>query len=248
MLRKALFTLALAILFVALTAPASVWDARLRSTTADSLALLDATGSAWNGNAQLAVRDPASGRWRPITRLSWSFQPRRLLSGEFLWRFSVADGVPFSLAATVTGIRAEGVSLQLPARFALERIPHMFGRAGWRGDLSIQVPGLQCSWRGLCDGKAQATWRGAAADLFQGRPLGDYQVQATANAGTVRLDLQTLAGDVRLDGTGEFRPDRHGSANGTVEGDPNFVGRLPNIAGQWVTRESAGRFRFNVTY
>ncbi|MDQ8021211.1 MAG: type II secretion system protein N [Moraxellaceae bacterium] len=248
MLRKVVFTLALALLFVMLLAPASVWDARLRKATGGSLALLDTQGSAWNGDARLAVLDPANGRWRPVTRLSWSFEPRRLLSAEFLWRFSVADGAPFSLAATPGGVRAEGVSLQVPARFALERIPHMFGRAGWRGDLSIQIPGLLCSWRGRCDGKAQATWRGAAADLFQGRALGDYQLLANASDGSVSLALQTISGDVRLSGTGELDPQGRLRASGVVEGDPAFVGRLPNIAGQWVTQESPARFRFNVSY
>ena len=243
MLRKLVAGFLLFLFFVLLQMPAGIWDQRLRVATDGSLALLDAHGSAWEGTAILGALEPGSGRYSPVTRLSWAFRPTRLVGAKFVWEFSLGQRTPFPVELGISGIHTQGVSLQLPARFALSRIPNAAGHAGWHGEMALSVPTLDCNWRGVCDGHAQLLWNGAAADLFPGMALGDYVLDLRADKGAYAFTLHTQRGEVRINGAGTLTQQGALQASGTVEGDPDFVGKLPNVAGRWVQREDAGRYR-----
>ncbi|MEC5388148.1 type II secretion system protein N [Uliginosibacterium sp. H3] len=246
MWRKLLLFIALLISFLLIRAPATVWDAGLQHLTKGQLALLDVTGSVWHGQARLSVRDTANGQRIPVTPVSWQWRPLDFLRGRVGWAFSVAGLPPFTLAASPLGISANSVALQLPVRTVLEQIPNTVARAGWHGDFSLNANQWHCNWRGLCDGHAELFWRGAASDLFPNRSFGNYRLAIDGEAGNTHLKLDTLSGEVRLNASGQISAQGAAQIQGSVEGDPAFVGRLPDVAGRWVQRTSdPGRISFS---
>ncbi len=237
MLKQGLLFLALLVAAILVRAPATVWDESLRRLSHDQLALIDAQGSLWHGEARLAVRDPEDGARIPLTPIRWRWQPLDLLRARVSWSMSVAGLPAFALSASPMGVAANSVAIQLPVRAVLDQIPNTLARAGWRGDFSLNIERWQCNWRRLCNGHAELFWRGAASDLFPGRQFGNYHLAVEGQGADIQLRLDTLNGEVLLNGSGRISP-QEVQLQGTVEGDPAFVGRLPAVAGRWVQRSA----------
>ena len=246
MSRKLLLFIVLLTLSLLIQAPATVWDAGLQHVSKGQLALLDASGSVWNGQARLSVRDVSTGQRIPVTPVSWQWRPLDLLRGRVGWALSIAGLPPFTLAASPVGVSANNVAVQLPVREVLDQIPNTVARSGWHGDFSLDVSQWRCSWRGICDGHAELFWRGAASDLFPNRAFGNYRLVIEGLAGNTTLKLDTLSGEVRLNADGQISAQGAAQIQGSVEGDPTFVGRLPDVASRWVQRTAEpGRILFN---
>jgi len=227
-------------------APATVWDGWLQRVSSGQLALLDANGSVWHGQARLSVRDVTSGERLPITPVTWQWRAADLLRGHIGWSFSVAGLPPFTLAASPLGVSASNVSVQMPVREVLDQILNAVARIGWQGDFSLNSDHWRCGWRGLCEGHAELFWRGAASDLFPGRAFGNYRLIVDATPDNTGLKLDTLSGEVQLNANGQISRQGVVQLQGMVEGDPAFVGRLPDVANRWVKRTSEpGRISFN---
>ena len=235
MLRKALLFLVLCGASVLYQAPATQWDNWLQAASAERLSLLEASGSLWHGRGLVSIRDTTTGIRQPITPVTWGWRPLDLFRGQIAWNFSVAGLQPFSLSVSPSGVAASNVSIQLPMHEVMEQIPNALARSGWRGDLNLTADRWHCNWQNNCDGHADLFWRGAAADLFPNRNFGDYRFVLDASGDSTDLKIETLSGEVRLDGKGRFS--KNGlNLQGSVEGDPAFVGRMPDVAGRWVRR------------
>jgi len=232
---------------VAWQAPASLADSLLRYASKGSVALLGADGSLWSGNAMLAVPDPSTGRFVPFMPIRWHWQSAFILRGQLRWQFSAGTSEPGNIALTLKGANLEMLRINMPARYALERIPSAIGRAGWRGDMLLAVQRWQCNWQMKCTGDANLQWFSAGSDLFPLRQFGNYQLNVHAQDGTMDLLINTLSGDISIQAAGKFKPPQHFQLTGTITGDPSFVGRLPNIAGNTVTPDGApGRMKFAI--
>ena len=246
MWRPLLLFIALLIASVSIQAPATVWDGWLQRASNGQLALLDAQGSLWHGEARLSVRDAATGERLPVTPVSWQWRPIDMLRARIGWAFSVAGLPPFTLGASPVGVSANNVALQLPVREVLDQIPNTVARSGWHGDFSLNADHWNCSWRGTCEGHAELFWRGAASDLFPNRAFGNYRLVVEGTADNTSLKLDTLSGEVRLTANGQISRQGATQLQGSVEGDPAFVGRLPDVASRWVQRTGdPGRILFN---
>ncbi|MDB5814274.1 MAG: hypothetical protein JWN23_1391 [Rhodocyclales bacterium] len=245
MWRNVLLFCALLIASLLIQAPATIWDSWLQQASSGRLALLDAQGSVWHGHARLSVRDATNGERQALTPVSWQWRVTDLLRGRIGWSFSVAGLPPFTLAASPTGLSADNVAIQLPVREVLDQIPNTVARMGWHGDFSLNADRWQCNWRKICQGHAEIFWRGAASDLFPGRPFGNYRLLVESQPDNTSLKLDTLSGEVRLNANGQISSQGI-QLQGSVEGDPAFVGRLPDIANRWVQRTGEpGRILFN---
>lgn len=227
--------------------PASVADALVRQASGGTLALIEPEGSLWSGTGLLAAPAQANGRLVPFIQVKWAWRPAQLLRGELYWLFESGGNRPGILAVGLAGPRVEMLRIVLPARYAMEQIPHAVGRAGWRGDLTLFVQNWKCGWRLHCQGNANLQWFGAGSDLFPLRRFGDYQFNVHAHDDVMDLELATQQGDIQVNAKGTLRGLKHMELAGTISGDPTFVGRLPNIAGGVVTPDgSPGRMKFSI--
>lgn len=247
MLRAALAFLAFFFVSLAIQAPATLLDGWVQGVTARNLAIADVEGSLWHGSGRIAVRNPETGLRTPLTPVSWAWRPLDLLHLRVSWSFSVAGLPPFTLAASPSGALADGVAIQLPIHDVLEQIPNTVAAAGWRGDLSVDIERWQCSWVAHCTGRADIFWRGATSDLFPGRALGNYHLLAEGRGDIIGLQLETLGqAEIQLVAQGQIPRQGGASLQGSVEGDPTFVGRLPDVAGRWVQKtDNPGKMLFN---
>lgn len=231
MRRKLFVFLVLALALLLARPPASLFDAALAHFTGDGLRLLQAEGGLWNGHGVLASRSPDGRSVAPWLPLAWRFDSAALTRGALRWVFTGSGKPLATLEAGAGGLSVDGLGLFTPADAALASIPHPVARAGWQGDLSIEAPHWQCPPDGLCTGEARILWRGASSALFPGRRFGDYEAKLSATRGQIHFAIRTLDGEVRLDGQGDAEPRRMPRFDGSISGDPDFLARLPAIAG-----------------
>lgn len=225
-------------------APAALIDAALADVANAPVRLANTDGSLWRGRGELVVADAAADerrqRWLAI---SWhaGLDPAR---GAIVWQVAAADRTLARFALGYRGFTVDALNVDAPARLVLERIPHAFGHAGWRGRLDLYTDGWSCDWRWRCKGSARLDWRGATAELLQNRPLGDYRLDLHADGDTFTWHWSTLAGAVVIDGDGGWQPPSAPVFEGRVGGDPALLRHLPGIAGDRIRAGDAkGEYR-----
>ncbi len=230
-MRKLLLLVALILALLLAKAPAAIVDGLLTHFTDGALRLQQAEGSLWHGRGILASRDAGGRSLTPWLPLAWDFDTAALARLAVGWSFSSSGSPLGSVEAGPGGLAVAQLALHAPANAALSPLPHAAARAGWQGDLTLEAPRWQCPRSGRCSGEARLLWRGARAALFPGRQFGDYEIRIAADAGNLSYTLQTLSGAVVANGQGLAPFGQMPRFDGTLSGDPEFLGRLPAIAG-----------------
>lgn len=182
------------------------------------LAIVDASGTVWNGTAALAL-GPAHNRRRlpdPI-RWQWSFAhgPRMTLTHPWL------NG-PLTLALSPTGLAVSSQTLALPAQ-ALATLDARLAAIGPGGRLTVSWPATRIGMTQPAEGTriVQAEWRDAASALTPVRPLGHYTLALThAGAGGANLALASQHGPLLLEGAGSLAMGPGLEFKGTARADP----------------------------
>lgn len=203
--------LAVGALLAALFSALAVMPARWLMRVPDPgwpIAIIDATGTVWDGTALLAVGPPGARRtvpepvawhwgWQGIdVRHAWLAGPLHLTPG---WR----------------GVAVSAQSLRLPA--------DMLAALG--APLNTLAPGgqIEMKWQAYAPGVSaagpllDAQWRDATSSLSTVRPLGSYLLRVTRTGkGGLSLALSTQSGALRLQAAGAWNGKRL-SLNGTAQ-------------------------------
>lgn len=206
---KRLPLLAPAALLVALGAALAVLPARwLIGLVPDDwpMAIVDASGSVWRGQALVAV-GPAG--------------MRRTLPDPFAWRWQWRSGTgpvaavehpwlqgPLALAPRWNGVRVGAQTLRLPAT-ALAAAGAPLNTLAPRGSLELSWPSRDIGGTMAAGSLLQLTWRDAGSALSRVQPLGSYQAALSVDdKSAVALQLRTLAGPLRIEGSGGYAQGR----------------------------------------
>ncbi len=193
------------------TAPATLADAALRNASAGSLRLADARGSLWSGSGWIEIRD-ASGQSGAARDFSWRVAPASLLRGQLVCEARLEGAIaPFPVTLSLSRIQVANADLRLPAAVLGLGVARL-APLGLTGDVLIHVASLSVA-RDAMAGNATVKWLAAGSVLTTVSPLGDYEVGLDAEGRTVRANLRTLEGPLRLDGKGSWT---HG-------GNPEFL-------------------------
>lgn len=222
------FLLMLAALLLA-RLPAGLADAALARLTDDGLRLADARGTLWRGSGLLAGRDIERGDVGGLLPLAWAFSPTRLLHVELAWSVDAASRPAGTIAVAPRGLAVDRLSLALPLRALGAASSHPLAHAGWRGRLQLSTPALRCDWQARCTGALELEWQDAATALLPQVRLGRYRVRATLREGDLEFGLDTAEGVLRIAGEGRLPFGGRLAFDGSVEGDPGLVGRLPAV-------------------
>jgi general secretion pathway protein N len=226
---------ALFLVFVMALAPASLLGYGLKMQTQGQLGLTQTKGMLWEGQGLLVARD-TEGLWQPILSLEWVFEPSALLRGHIVWRLSESGRPVARMALHLGGLRLEHLRIDLPLRVFLGTVPHAMAQAGWRGDLRVQSPALNCHPMRGCSGHLDVLWRNGGVDIAPHQPFGDYRLSIEALGLEQAFRLETLPGSaIRLEGEGRLAPSGP-RWQITVEGPPDIVDRLPNVMGPLARR------------
>ncbi|MBC7601428.1 MAG: type II secretion system protein N [Ramlibacter sp.] len=191
-------------------APARWLAGTLRDATGERLILDDASGTIWNGSAQLVVTGGIGSTAAAAlpTRIVWRISPR--------WNGVAAKIQTACCTQAPIDLRVRprwgGVQLtvadsqaQLPAAL-LAGFGTPWNTLQLDGDLQLATQGLSVEWvegRLAVAGQAELKAQRLSSRLSTLRPMGSYRV-TIMGGGTPTLQLQTLEGALQLSGSGQW--------------------------------------------
>lgn len=200
------------LVFLLFTLPAH-WGALVLSKLSQQrIQLVAAEGTLWHGRCHhLQVEQ------NRIDNLSWDWHVLPLLwltlEAELHWNQD---------AHALLAWRGQHIALrEADAQLPLTWIAPYFPAAqeyGLGGELRLVTPDL--IWDNQLNGKATLTWRRASTSRLPVNPLGDYQIQLTADKHGTIFNVQTLSGVLNVSGTGRWLPHDRLRLNGSLRPDP----------------------------
>ncbi|ALM81947.1 type II secretion system protein N [Bordetella sp. N] len=209
-------------ILVGLLAALSVLPARwlMRFVDDDGLyAIVDASGTIWNGSALLAV-GPAGARRTLPQPLDWQWTWHGVML-RHPWLSGTVRLAPGWHGLFTPSVSMSAGSLRLPADIL----------AAFGSPVNTLAPGgnLELRWPDYDAGVArgpellQVQWRDASSALSTVNPLGSYRLQATAGKGQgkgndVVVTLTTLNGPLKVQATGNWNG-RRLALNGAAEAE-----------------------------
>ena len=212
------FGVALYVVFLAATLPASWLGAGLERMSGARLRLLEPSGTAWRGEGVLVPGANFPGPRPP--RIRWQLSPLWLFAGRARLAIESADPdarLRSQLTLSRGELAVEDLDAALPARLATT----FYGPASYfgpEGTVRIQAKGIELR-SGHLSGEASATWERAELRGMGVRPAGTYRLQAKATGKRAEFKLTTLDGDLRVAAEGDWDWTQGGRlrAHGTAE-------------------------------
>lgn len=193
--------------------------------------LVDAQGTAWNGNSLLAVSDGRQALGLP-GRLGWHLSPWRLLTG----RLAVQLAHPALLQPIPVEAGASGWTAGAGrARFAAETLVAL------GAPFNTLQPGgvIEVGWDTLAGtrqdrpagfrGQVTATWADAASSLTPVRPVGSYRLVLTGRGSDVDVALTTVRGPLELSGQGRWSASSGFTFDGFAAANPETLPQLNGL-------------------
>lgn len=192
------------------------------------LRFIDASGTLWKGSALIAVSDGRRALLLP-GRLSWNVRAESFLP----WRIVIDLSHDALTSAFIVTAGAEGATFRagrahLPAAMLMALgAPFNTLRPGGSLDIEWSESHLR---QGRFTGEAAVNWRDAQSALSTVAPLGSFRLQATGGGNEIRLQLQTLSGPLRLEGSGTLKAGKV-SFRGNASADPEMRSALDGLLG-----------------
>jgi general secretion pathway protein N len=202
------------------------------------LRLVDARGTVWSGSAMIGVSDGRQVLLIP-GRISWKIGLAAVTSGRVtaeVTHSSLPAPLAVSLAPRLITVKA-GQS-ELPAAL-LVALGTPFNTIRPGGALGVRWTDMEIK-DGALAGGLQIEWREAQSALSPVAPLGSYRLQIAGAGDTARVQLDTLRGPLRLQGSGTVKGGRisfKGVASADPEMRPALIG-LISVLGRRVGDEA----------
>lgn len=204
-------------LTVLLRAPAAWIGDWLQSQS--RLRLIDARGTLWNGSALLGLSDGRQVLLVP-GRVSWKIGLAALGAGRVTAQVTHPSlPTPLTLSLGTQSIDLKAGQAELPAAL-LVALGTPFNTVRPGGALGLRWTDIEFKG-GALGGSLQIDWRDAQSALSTVAPLGSYRLQLTGAGDGARLQLDTVRGPLRLQGSGTVRGG-HVSFKGRASADPEM--------------------------
>jgi general secretion pathway protein N len=202
------------------------------------LRLVDARGTIWSGSAMIGVSDGRQVLLIP-GRLSWKIGLSAIGSGRVTAEVSHTN-LPTPLAVSLgrQSVMVKAGQSELPAAL-LVALGTPFNTIRPGGALGVRWTDMEIKGGGLTGG-LQIDWREAQSALSPVAPLGSYRLQINGAGETARVQLDTLRGPLRLQGSGSVKGGRisfKGVASADPEMRPALIG-LISVLGRRVGDEA----------
>ena len=183
------------------------------------LRLIDARGTVWGGSALLGISDGRQVMLLP-GRVSWKIGLAAIGSGRVAAEVAhSALGAPLKITLAPRSIAFSNGRAELPAAL-LVALGAPFNTIRPGGALALHWSDFELKGGALA-GLLQVEWREAQSALSTVAPLGSYRLQIVGGGDTARVQLDTLRGPLRLQGSGTVKGGRV-SFKGTASADPSM--------------------------
>lgn len=203
-------------LFLLINLPASTMHELLTRVSRGTVAIQQPQGSFWNGSGELVVRSQMGQPLR--TRLTWSIEPLWLFAGKVQTQLQASGDA--ELQGTIRiGYRQLTVS-NATATLNAEAAGAFYAPlslAAPTGSVRISTEHLQLDSGGL-QGVAQLTWLNAGSRMSGLSDLGDYRLSVAGAGATATIGVETVRGEVAVNGEGKWQVTGDGSLrlDGTI--------------------------------
>jgi len=219
--RLGLAAVVVAALTVAVRAPAAWVGDWLQSQ--GRLRLIDARGTVWNGSAMLGLSDGRQVMLVP-GRVTWKIGLAAIVTGRVTSDIAhPALTAPLRVTVAARSVALTAGQAELPAAL-LVALGTPFNTVRPGGALAVRWTDLEFKGGALAGG-LQIDWREAQTALSTVAPLGSYRLQITGAGDTARVQLDTLRGPLRLEGSGTVKGGRV-SFKGIASAEPQMRAAL----------------------
>jgi Type II secretion system (T2SS), protein N len=189
---------AMLLIALAASAPATLLDRRVATTTDGALRIADTRGTVWRGEGQLT---DAKGTWR--VPVAWQLAPRALLAGRIEVELGASDGglAPQGhVDASADAIAANDLRIRVPAVALASALPE---RTRVTPGGFVTVLATMLAWkRDRVEGNATLAWPDARiATPFGLLRLGTVNLPLSPRGSGLAGPLTASGGDLRVDGT-----------------------------------------------
>jgi general secretion pathway protein N len=168
-------------------------------------------GTVWHGSAQLVFSGGAGSIDRaPMPqRLRWKLLPDWIgLQGSIAAECCTPQALHIDAYWRPSGFRVHvGNGQSTWPTAPLVGLGTPWNTLQFQGQLVAQTEGLELHWiagRFQVQGQAQIDALRVSTRLSTLQPLGDYRLSLFSQAGTPKLEVQTLQGDLQITGNGEW--------------------------------------------
>jgi general secretion pathway protein N len=200
-------------------APASLLGAQLERFSGGRLSLANTNGTIWSGSGILLFRNDT--QFISLGDYAWQIRPAELPSNGLVYEVRHGEGAP-PMRARYAVLRQEAELSQwrmvLPAQILAVLSPQLKPYQ-LHGEVRLATDSLTFSAGGIL-GRATVDWMQAGSRLTDVYPLGDYRIQMAGTGAGLSIQLSTLAGKLRLSGSGQVVPGRGLTFNGEAQAAP----------------------------
>lgn len=186
-------------LFAIAQLPSTLLGWMLENRTQGMVKLAAADGTVWNGGGQLAVGGQAL-----LEKLRWQWQPRELLQGKLAYRLEADQGgALLRLGWKKLELQHLDIGLAAGPLGGIDRRLQPFQLGG---RVKLASPGLTVSADRI-EGGLTVDWLQASSPLVPTLPqLGDYRAVLSPQGDIWQFQVQTINGQLQLDGGGNWSP------------------------------------------
>lgn len=187
--------------FLAANVPALFVAERIAAQSQGRVTFDGVSGTAWNGNASLALHLPAA--LVRIERFTWRWRPSQLIAGRLAYRIDASDGTLVGQGEVARSLGAWHIVQAHASGDASAMQRYVALASAWQpaGIVAIEIPNLAFDGTKLT-GTASAEWRAASLSLSEVRPLGSWRAVLDAQDGPARVVVTTIDGPLRIAGKG----------------------------------------------
>ncbi len=192
-------------LFLVVFAPARWAGWGVARLSQGRLSLTQATGNLWRGQGELILFQSNTSPYY-AGRVTWRINPLPVIIGRLSFSTQVS-GTDMQLDGNIDLSRGTVQLHNVKAEFPSVLITTFYPVAGLiapSGRLRFNASTLLIG-RSEIKGEADLLWQNAASSLSSVNPLGDYRLYLNGRGKVATVSLETMRGDLRLNGQGEWR-------------------------------------------
>jgi general secretion pathway protein N len=204
--------------------PAAWLSQAIERVSGQRLELREATGSAWAGSGRLYAR-AGPGALTDLGTVRWTSFPEALLRGKLGADMTLNDAPkPIRVEVGPGSISIRDLALDVPGRLVAALAPplQVFGP---EGRLTIQSDNLRIEEETVL-GLATVEWRDIRLARSTNLELGSHVARLRGAGSRVDIELGTLAGPLRVAGTGSWSARGELDLSGTAEPRPDAAAAL----------------------
>jgi general secretion pathway protein N len=231
--------------FALATAPAWLAASLVGAFSGGKVALEDTSGSLWTGRAATIIFTTPDGVTQRFENLSWQVSTPALVRAHAVVRVELSDprlSAEAMVDASFSRISVSQLRASAQAPLAASFVPIVnFWKP--RGTLRVAADELTLKPIGLVS-PATVDWQGAALNLSDVAPLGDYRLRIQPDRDTFKLNLETVTGALQVVGTGQYSPAKGGEFRYTALASLGYTDQLAPLVDIMGRKEADGTVTF----